>query len=127
MCTSCSDCQSPTVNSKNEKVHYLSRFARDRPELDLFLCDQDELLRHQMWWVIRIVAMSAMTKNNPTMRTLMKVTMPMKTTMTTVQIRVLWLVSSCFPFPLCNLVVFRVFFGLSDIVAASLIGLYDFV
>ena len=63
---------------------------------------QVELLSHQMWPVIRIVAMSAVTKNL-TMKTLMKVTMSMKTTMTTVHHRVLRIVWSCFPFSIVQL------------------------
>ena len=62
-----------------------------------FICVQDELLRHQKWLVIRIYAVSAMTKN-PTTKTLMKVTMSKKTTMTTVQHRLLRLVWSYLPF-----------------------------
>ena len=64
-----------------------------------------------------------MTKNI-TMRTLMKVTMSMKTTMTTVEHRVLRSVWSCFPVTTVHLFVFRVFFGLygDD---ASFAGLYD--
>ena len=60
-----------------------------------FVCVQGELLRHQMWQVIRNVAMSEMTKN-PTMKTLMTTVMSLKTTMTTVQHQVLKIVWSCF-------------------------------
>ena len=57
----------------------------------------------------------------------MKVTMSMKTTMTTVQHRVLRLGWPCSSFPLYNLIVFRVCFGLYAAVASSLTVLYNLV
>ena len=67
------------------------------------------------------------TTKNPTMKVLMKVTMYMRTTMATDQHLVLRIVWSCFHFPPYNLLVFSVFFGLHDVAASSLVGLYDLV
>ena len=65
-----------------------------------------------------IVAMIAMTKN-PTKKTLSKVTMSIMTPMT---IGFWGLTGRVFPFQLCHLLVFRVFFGLNVVAASSLIG-----
>ena len=57
--------------------------------------------------------------NNPTTKTLMKLTMSMTTPLTTVQHRVLRIAWSCSPFPLHHLFVFNVFLGLHGVAVSS--------
>ena len=108
--TSRSESHSPIVSSKKIKKKTIPRHltciaATGRPGLVFFLVlktsagTSDE----EGYGDCRHI----LTTKNPT-KTLMNVTMSMKTTMTTVQHRVLRLVWSCFPFPTVQFVCIRV-------------------
>ena len=83
-------------DQKTSTLSDLSRNNKSPGACVLPLCSR-RVLGHLMWYVIVIVAMFVMTKTF-TMETLMKVTMSMKTMITTVQHRIHRIVWSCFPF-----------------------------
>ena len=86
-------------------------------------CCSGRVLSSQVKYAEVSVAMSAMMKKDPTRTTLMNVTMSMIHYSATGSGKRLTTFS--FIFPLYNLLVCRVFFGLHGVPASSLIGLHD--